>query len=118
MKSQLRNLLALSTAIALASASAAALAEPPQDPVDPTQPSTPMQQRIGQVDSPASLQARFEALDLNHDGYVDRTEASANKTLSMQFDKLDANHDGKLSFAEFSKAKGLTPPTGVNSDMP
>ncbi len=111
--------LAVSAAVVLGLAGAAALAAPPPDPVDPMQPSTPAQQRLGQVDSPASIQARFEALDLNHDGYVDKTEASANKALSAQFDKLDTNHDGKLSPAEFSKAKGLTPPpTGSDGNMP
>ena len=117
MKPHTHTFFAASIAIALSVASAAAFAAPPPDPVDPTQPSTPMQQRTGQTDSPASVQARFEALDLNHDGYIDKTEASANKTLSAQFDKLDANHDGKLSLAEFGKAKGLASPTGA-SDLP
>lgn len=110
--------LAFSTALALGFAGAAALAAPPAEPADPTQPSTPMQQRSGQIDSPASVQARFEALDLNHDGYIDKTEASANKTLTSQFDKLDLNHDGKLSPAEFAKAQGLASPTGSNTDHP
>lgn len=116
MKFPTHAFLAASTAIVFGVASAAAFAAPPPDPVDPTQPSTPMQQRSGQMDSPASIQARFEALDLNHDGYIDKTEASANKLLSAQFDQLDTNHDGKLSAAEFSKAKNLTPPSN-SSDM-
>lgn len=118
MKSQFLTPLAVCTAIALGLTGGAALAAPPTEPADPMQPSTSMQQRSGQVDSPASIQARFEALDLNHDGYIDKTEASANKTLGAQFDKLDTNHDGKLSVAEFSKAKGLTPPMGSNGDQP
>jgi len=108
---------AICAAITFALANAAAFAAPPPDPTDPTQPSTPVQ-RIGQADSPASVQARFEALDLNHDGYIDKTEASANKMLSAQFDKLDLSHDGKLSPAEFAKAKGLASPTGSGSDQP
>jgi hypothetical protein len=117
MKPLTPKLLAASIAIAFGLNGTAALAAPPPDPTDPTPPSTPTQPHIGQADSPASIQARFEALDLNHDNYVDKTEASANKTLSAQFDKLDANHDGKLSLAEFSKAKGLASPTGA-SDLP
>ena len=116
MKPLTPKLLAASIAIAFGLNGTAALAAPP-DPADPTQPSSPTQQRTGQADSPASIQARFEALDLNHDNYIDKTEASANKTLSAQFDKLDANHDGKLSLAEFGKAKGLASPTGA-SDLP
>ncbi|HEX7915282.1 EF-hand domain-containing protein [Rudaea sp.] len=117
MKSHTPTVPAVCAAIAFALANATAFAAPPPDPTDPTQPSTPMQ-RSGQVESPASLQARFEALDLNHDGYIDKTEASANKMLSAQFDKLDANHDGKLSPAEFAKAKGLAAPTGSSTDQP
>lgn len=110
------KLLAVSTAIAFGLNGAAAFAAPP-DQTDPAQPSTPMPQRTGQADSPASVQARFEALDLNHDNSIDKTEASANKALTAQFDKLDVNRDGKLSLAEFSKAKGLTSPTGAG-DLP
>jgi len=117
MKSRTLIIPTVSAAIAFALANAAAFAAPPPDPTDPTQPSTPMQ-HSGQADSPASLQARFEALDLNHDSYIDKTEASANKMLSAQFDKLDANKDGKLSPAEFAKAKGLASPTGSSTDQP
>ncbi|MFT3792629.1 MAG: EF-hand domain-containing protein [Rudaea sp.] len=117
MKFRIPGILAVSATITFALANAAAFAAPPQDPADLTPPSTPMQ-RSGQADSPASVQARFQALDLDHDNYIDRTEASANKTLSAQFDKLDANHDGKLSLAEFAKARGLASPTGSDADQP
>lgn len=109
------KLLAVSVSIAFGLSSAAAFAAPP---TDPAQSSAPMQHRSGQADSPASVQARFEALDLNHDNYIDKTEASANKTLTAQFDKLDANHDGKLSQAEFGQAKGLASPTASDGDIP
>lgn len=114
MKPHTHTVLAVFTAIALGATGGGAFAAPPPDRVDQDQPAAPMQQRSGQVDSPASLQARFEALDLNHDGFVDKAEASANKAVSTQFDKLDANHDGKLSLTEFAKAKGLASPTGTD----
>ena len=104
--------------VAFALASAVSFAAAPPDPSDPAQASTPMPQHSGQADSPASIQARFEALDIDHDSYIDKTEASANKTLSAQFDKLDLNHDGKLSLAEFAKAKGLTAPAGAGGNLP
>ncbi len=119
MKSLIPKLLTISSAVAFGLGSAAAFAAPPPDPTNPTnptQPSTPMQ-HTGQADSPASVQARFQALDLNHDNYIDKTEAAANKTLTAQFDKLDANRDGKLSLSEFGNAKGLTPPSAAG-DLP
>ena len=117
MKSRTSHFFAASAALAFVVANASAFAAPPSDPSDPTQPSTPMQ-HSGQADSPASMQARFEALDLNHDGYIDKTEASANKMLSAQFDKLDTDHDGKLSLAEFSKLKGLASTSGSSAEQP
>jgi hypothetical protein len=54
-----------------------------------------------------SMQSRFDQLDVNHDGYIDKQEAAADSTLSKQFAKLDANKDVKLSITEFANAKGL-----------
>jgi len=53
------------------------------------------------------MQAKFDSLDLNHDGYVDKQEAAADTKLANQFAKIDTNKDTKLSITEFSSAKGL-----------
>ena len=53
------------------------------------------------------MQSKFDSLDVNHDGYVDKQEAAADSKLSKQFAKIDANKDSKLSITEFSSAKGL-----------
>lgn len=38
----------------------------------------------------------WQALDKNGDGVIDRSEAAASPRLAARFDQLDANHDGKL----------------------
>jgi Ca2+-binding EF-hand superfamily protein len=53
------------------------------------------------------MQSKFDSLDVNHDGYIDKQEAAADSTLKNQFAKIDANKDAKLSITEFSSAKGL-----------
>jgi hypothetical protein len=54
-----------------------------------------------------SMQSKFDSLDVNHDGYIDKQEAAADQKLAKQFDKLDTNKDNKLSMTEFTNAKGL-----------
>ncbi len=39
--------------------------------------------------------SRFAARDTNHDGYIDKSEASAD--MSARFDEMDTDHDGRLS---------------------
>ena len=39
--------------------------------------------------------ARFAARDTNHDGYIDKSEAS--QKMAARFDTIDADHDGKIS---------------------
>jgi len=53
------------------------------------------------------MQSKFDALDVNHDGYIDKQEAAADAALKNQFAKIDANKDAKLTVTEFSSAKGL-----------
>jgi len=111
-------LLTLATA-AMLTLGATALAAPPTTSQTPAAPPTTSQTATDQdpaaqmdktstsADTSISMQARFQALDTNGDGYIDRTEAAVNSALLAQFDKLDVNHDGKLSPAEFANAKGL-----------
>jgi hypothetical protein len=49
----------------------------------------------------------FSALDRDHDGLLDRDEASRSTVLGAQFATLDSNADGHLSMAEFSAASNL-----------
>lgn len=48
----------------------------------------------------------FNNLDKDHDGYVSRTEAVADKDLAEKFKEADGNNDGKLSRAEYLMVKG------------
>lgn len=114
-------LLAGGLALALTAVGALAAA-PPADP-DPTSRGTPMEDTglpakpsttpysNTSTQSPSSktisMQSKFDSLDVNHDGYIDKQEAAADITLSKQFAKLDANKDSKLSMTEFNSAKGL-----------
>jgi len=63
----------------------------------------------GEMSSSDSLaaQTKFDALDMNHDGSIDKQEAAASKQLNAQFAKLDKNKDGKLSMTEFNTAKDI-----------
>lgn len=102
------SLLTLATT-ALLSLGATALAAPPTTSQTATDqdPAAQMDKTSTSADTSISMQARFQALDTNGDGYIDKTEAAVNSALLAQFDKLDANHDGKLSPSEFANAKGL-----------
>jgi Ca2+-binding EF-hand superfamily protein len=52
-------------------------------------------------------QDKFNVLDANHDGVVDRQEAAQSNSLKAMFAKVDSDHDGKLSLAEFSAINDL-----------
>jgi Ca2+-binding EF-hand superfamily protein len=54
-----------------------------------------------------AAQAKFDQLDADHDGTIDKQEAMASEELTVRFDKLDIDHDGKLSPSEFSAIKDL-----------
>lgn len=126
----LHSLLAGGFALALTAAGAFA-ATPPADP-DPTSRGTPMEDAAApakQATTPysstttqssdsqvLSMQSKFDSLDINHDGYIDKQEAAADTKLARQFAKLDANKDAKLSMLEFNSAKGLAMTKKPNSD--
>ncbi|MFN2643840.1 MAG: EF-hand domain-containing protein [Burkholderiales bacterium] len=46
----------------------------------------------------------FTALDQNHDGSIDQTEAQARPWLQQNFSQYDTNHDSKLGKDEFAAA--------------
>ena len=74
---------------------------------------------ISRTDYVKSIDARFNAMDTNHDGVVSKAELAAElqkeldtakaqvtQRLRQQFTQLDTNKDGQLSFAEFSAVIG------------
>ena len=50
---------------------------------------------------------KFNELDANSDGMIDRQEARASTALTAEFDRLDVNKDGQLSVTELGAAKNL-----------
>ena len=86
----------LATAIAFAAGSAFAQNPPPaQQPTPPAQSTTP-------VDSnKAVLDARFDAMDANHDGFLAKDEVTKDRQLAQNFAVWDTNGDGKISRSEF-----------------
>lgn len=54
--------------------------------------------------------SQFEQLDRNHDGYISKTEAKADATLSKDWKVADANGDGKVGQGEFAQFEMKTAP--------
>jgi hypothetical protein len=116
MKINSRRLLSGALA-ASALLSAAALAAPQEDaratqqrPVTNTaQPPAEAgtQANTAPVTNTTLAQSKFDLLDTNHDGYIDKTEATASSVLATQFAKFDGDHDGKLSLTEFAAINDL-----------
>jgi len=59
------------------------------------------------ISNSSLAQTKFDLLDANHDGYVDKNEAAASSVLTSQFEKFDGNHDAKLSLTEFAAINDL-----------
>lgn len=49
----------------------------------------------------------FAKLDKNHDGFLSRAEARADKRAAKFFGKADMNHDGRLNEDEWLKARSM-----------
>jgi Ca2+-binding EF-hand superfamily protein len=64
-------------------------------------------QEMGHGDGTTHLDQRFNAADANHDGGLDREEASNMPMLSQYFDEVDANKDGKVTRQEYLDAMPL-----------
>lgn len=108
----MRTHLKLSLAVAALALSAAAFAQ--EDPMAKgqgqgqqamSQPTTPAPSSSTSTKSTA--QTKFDALDSNHDGYIDKQEAAVSKPLANEFAKIDSNKDNKLSLIEFQNVKDL-----------
>jgi hypothetical protein len=112
MSNKMLSSLTLALTLAAGTAFAAAPEKDPgqQEPTKSAQPSQSMQAATPTTSETAmssDTYAKFDALDVDHDGSIDQQEAKASKTLTAEFKKLDTNKDGKLSMAEFSNAKDL-----------
>ena len=90
-------------ALAAASAFAAPPGPQPQDPMTKDQPMT----TPAMDTKTTTAQVKCDALDVNHDGFIDKLEAAVSRPLQQEFAKLDANGDGKLSLVEFENVKDL-----------
>jgi Ca2+-binding EF-hand superfamily protein len=82
------------------------------------------QKPISRADFVAKVDASFNALDTNHDGFISLSEVQAGQNHDLQqveaqrkaqiearFRQLDTNKDGQLSLAEFSAAFPDVKPT-------
>jgi len=64
-----------------------------------------------------ALQARWNALDRNHDGYLSRAEVAGTPALSGRFEQLDLNRDARLSQQELrTSAENHLHAADVNQD--
>jgi Ca2+-binding EF-hand superfamily protein len=113
MKPQDRLLPAVLAALAMTAGSALAAApekDPGQQQPTSAQSGTSMPQSTPSATAASISSAayeKFDAIDVDHDGSIDKKEAQASKMLSAQFSKLDTNKDGKLSVTEFNNASNL-----------
>lgn len=52
---------------------------------------------------PSSGMSSMAQLDVNKDGFVDKSEVPSGNELAGKFARLDSNSDGKLDAAEFAR---------------
>jgi Ca2+-binding EF-hand superfamily protein len=108
-----RRYLMITAIVAAAAAPALANAAPPAR----SAPAPAAPKQVTRAEYLGNFQARFQAMDTNHDGVLDSGEVAAaqqkelgearaneQRQLQAEFDKLDTNHDGQLSKAEFAAA--------------
>lgn len=122
----LRSRILLPAALALTLASWGTFAAPPEkespstkEPATQMTPETPpkMSPAITADAAPSNAnQTQFDMRDINHDGYIDKTEAGNEQRLLSQFNTLDTDKDGKLSAAEFMSARNLANLTLKNNN--
>ncbi len=86
---------ALALACALGAAAVTAIAQ--QMPADPPTAGAPATAPRGH----GPMMGGFMRLDTDHDGKISRDEAAKNPKLAAKFDQLDANHDGFLDRSDF-----------------
>jgi hypothetical protein len=57
----------------------------------------------GDLGIDAKANVSLSSIDTDADGKVSKTEAASNEKLAQKFDSLDANKDGNLDKGEFAK---------------
>ncbi len=67
----------------------------------PAQQPMPPQSTVPVDSNKAVLDARFDAMDANHDGFLAKDEVAKDRQLSQNFAVWDTNGDGKISRSEF-----------------
>ena len=55
---------------------------------------------------PITSAARYSSNGINHDGYIEQSEATADNKAVAVFGGADRNHDGKLCVPEFYRGDG------------
>jgi Ca2+-binding EF-hand superfamily protein len=93
------TMLALSGAAIIGLASHSALAQ--TRPIESNQHDEVYSQMI------AKLELKFEDIDVNRDGYIDKLEAAAVPGLMEVFSRADKNADNQLDRVEFSAALAM-----------
>jgi Ca2+-binding EF-hand superfamily protein len=85
--------------------------------------------QVTQTQFLANLHARFNAMDSNHDGYLEATEIVAaqqkdlqagtaeQQHLEAEFNQIDSNHDGQISKSEFMAFAPPAHPTETVQQM-
>jgi Ca2+-binding EF-hand superfamily protein len=109
------HLMIAAMAAAAAGPAFATAAAPRPTPAPAAAPAAP--KPVTRAEYLQEFQARFNAMDTNHDGVLDSSEVAAaqqkqleaaraaeQQQLEADFAKLDTNHDGQLSKAEFMAA--------------
>lgn len=99
MKARLQRWRLTSAVLVLASLGCAATA---QDRPGRDQPNTPVKVKAEpSARERIAMEAAFARADVNGDGKLTRAEAAHLPAIEARFDELDTNHDGFLSVDEF-----------------
>jgi hypothetical protein len=93
--------LALAAAMAVGAGTVAAQDARSNDPTSKQEPMTAPPPATTQATNKSEvLQARFDAMDKNHDGFLTKEEVGKDRQLSQNFAVWDSNSDGKISRGE------------------
>jgi Ca2+-binding EF-hand superfamily protein len=60
-----------------------------------------------------AAEGKFNALDVNQDGVIDRNEAAADPKLATSFDQVDLTGTGEITIEEFSAWEEISESSGT-----